>query len=704
MGVDYQMMLAAAVEAARQGLRAGGGAASTSWQRLALALGLVCCGFGASAEDALRQVSVQLLWKHQFEFAGYYAAQEKGFYRDAGLEVTLIEAGTEPDSVEAVLTGKADFGVGSSGLLLYRANGQPVVVLGVIFQHSPFALMTLERSHVANIHQLVGKRVMGDPQSAELLAYLKREGIPENQLKFVPHSFGVEELLNGKVDAMTVYTTNEPFAAQKAGLNYSLFSPRSAGIDFYGDNFFTTEGFLHDNPKVVAAFREATLRGWEYAMAHPEEMADLIIARYGKEKSKDWLMFEYEQMKPLLRTDLVALGYMYPGRWRHIADVYAELGMLQPDFPIKNFLYNPDAPHLPVWAYWVTGGVLGFSLLVGGISLYIMRINRRLSAAMVEREQTEFSLKASEQHYRAIYEAVPLALILFDQENRVIDWNHAAEQIFGWPKLAMLGQSMEMFVPEAELDSILKGVAQAWEGSIVNGTNHNLTREGRTILCRWSNVAYQDGHGETVGVLSLAEDITEKQRLRDEVEEANHSLRLQIEQIQSLQDELRELALHDPLTKLYNRRYFHELLERELAQSEREGKKLSLVMIDIDFFKRINDTFGHLVGDQVLVALAGILATTTRKGDSAFRFGGEEFVLVFPGMDEQAGFVRAESLRKLFAELSFPTEAGEARTTLSAGVATWPTHAQEANKLLGKADKALYAAKEAGRNRTEIAE
>jgi len=686
MGVDYQTMLARI--------------------SLNLAFVLLCFGQQALAVQVLQPVSLQLLWKHQFQFAGYYAAQEKGFYREVGLNVTFREANPDEDSVESVINGKSEFGVGASDLLLYRARGLPVIVLGVIFQHSSLALVSLESSGIRNIHQIAGKRVMIERHSAELLAYLKREGIPlsESNIQFFPHTFGIEELLADKVDAMSVYITDEPYALAKAGLQYSVFSPRSAGIDFYGDNFFTSETYLQEHPKIVAAFREATLRGWEYAMAHPEEMADLIIARFGNRKSKAQLLFEYEQMIPLLRPDFVAIGYMYPGRWQHIADVYAELDMLPKDFPIKDFLYYPDALHIPLWLCWVAGGILSFSLIAGGITIYIVRINHRLSREITQRKQTELSLKASEQHYQSIYETAPLALIIFDKQNCVTNWNHAAEEIFGWPKLDMLGQRLERIVPEEERDYVLKVMAQAWGGGIVTGTNRNQTRDGRIILCRWSNVAQKDGNGDTVGVLSLAEDITETEKMRNEIHAVNNSLRMQITQIQSLQDELREQALRDPLTNLFNRRYFHEILELAMSQNEREGKPLSLVMIDIDYFKQINDTYGHQTGDRVLVALADVLTSTTRRGDSAFRFGGEEFVLVLPGTDSDTGFERAETLRKIFAEISVHIDGGEAKTTLSAGVATWPTHAMDAKILLHKADKALYAAKQEGRNRTLIAE
>ena len=106
--------------------------------------------------SALEQVALQLKWKHQFQFAGYYAAQEKGYYRDAGLEVSVIEAGPETDPVREVLDGRAQFGVSNSALLLARAQGKPVVALAVIFQHSPFILAARRDGGIRSVHDLAG--------------------------------------------------------------------------------------------------------------------------------------------------------------------------------------------------------------------------------------------------------------------------------------------------------------------------------------------------------------------------------------------------------------------------------------------------------------------------------------------------------------------------------------------------------------------
>lgn len=131
----------------------------------------------AAGSDDLTPVKLHLKWQHQFQFAGYYAAIKKGFYKDAGLEVSLIEAKPGENHVQAVLSGEAEFGVGTSELLLDFHKGEQVVVLAAIMQHSPLALATLKSSGITNIHQIAAEPIMMESSSLELLAYLKSEGI-----------------------------------------------------------------------------------------------------------------------------------------------------------------------------------------------------------------------------------------------------------------------------------------------------------------------------------------------------------------------------------------------------------------------------------------------------------------------------------------------------------------------------------------------
>ncbi len=165
----------------------------------------------------------------------------------------------------------------------------------------------------------------------------------------------------------------------------------------------------------------------------------------------------------------------------------------------------------------------------------------------------------------------------------------------------------------------------------------------------------------------------------------------------------RQLAVRDGLTGLYNRRAFNELLDRTIAaEDRRDGGRLGLVLLDIDHFKRLNDTFGHQAGDAALVSLAALLKSR-RRGDQAARYGGEEFVVVLPGADEERSLQAAERLREEIEEHRFVYDGARIRITASLGVAVWPEDGQDAETLLGAVDRSLYAAKEQGRNRVVVA-
>jgi diguanylate cyclase (GGDEF)-like protein len=162
--------------------------------------------------------------------------------------------------------------------------------------------------------------------------------------------------------------------------------------------------------------------------------------------------------------------------------------------------------------------------------------------------------------------------------------------------------------------------------------------------------------------------------------------------------------VRDPLTAIYNRRYIDETLDLELARALRSKNAIAVIMLDIDHFKKFNDTFGHEAGDLVLRGVADVLATSMRRGDVAGRFGGEEFLLIMPGADLDLATSRANMMREAISALEL-SQGGQkvGRVTASFGVAIFPEDGETAHLLVQTADKALYAAKSAGRNRVVAA-
>jgi diguanylate cyclase (GGDEF)-like protein len=163
--------------------------------------------------------------------------------------------------------------------------------------------------------------------------------------------------------------------------------------------------------------------------------------------------------------------------------------------------------------------------------------------------------------------------------------------------------------------------------------------------------------------------------------------------------ELNLQAMRDPLTGLYNRRQLEESLHREVLRARRVGSPVGVMVIDVDHFKRVNDTLGHEVGDSALRGVAEVLASCVREEDIACRAGGEEFVIILPGTGKTALRSRAEAVRKTIEQASIPAGDGMLKLTVSIGLASFPSFGDTGQSVLRVADVALYKAKAAGRNR-----
>lgn len=389
------------------------------------------------------RVRLQLKWRHQFQFAGYYAALHQGFYRDAGLEVDIREATEGINPVDSVLKGQSDFGIYGTELLRYRATGVPVVAVAAIFQHSPAVIVCRQDRGIRQAADLAGKRLYMEPDAADLLAFLKIKGIDTNRFtnpfSASAHDFTVDSLIQGRVDGMYVYVTDELFALRQANLDCVVFSPRDEGIDFYADILFTTEKTVAENPRLVRAFREATLKGWEYAMAHKTEIVQLILSQYTTRHSREHLQFEADQMQPLLETEVVEIGYMSQPRWQAIAGAYRRLGMLSGDVDLDRFIYAPGRQP-KVIRYWketvLAALVAGMALL---LSLRYFKLARSFKRENRQRQATEAALRKEVDEHKRARESVAELANLGMRLSAVPTAKEAAEiimevadRLFGW--------------------------------------------------------------------------------------------------------------------------------------------------------------------------------------------------------------------------------------------------------------------------------
>lgn len=193
-------------------------------------------------------------------------------------------------------------------------------------------------------------------------------------------------------------------------------------------------------------------------------------------------------------------------------------------------------------------------------------------------------------------------------------------------------------------------------------------------------------------------EISERRQAQENLQQSNQELQVQLNRVESLQNELREQAVRDALTGLHNRRYLDESFRQHLIRMRRKSSSLAVMMLDIDHFKSFNDTYGHNAGDQMLVMLGQLLRQHTRQSDVACRYGGEEFVVLLTDTSLNIATKRAEEIRLAFEASGIEFEGKSLRTTISIGLAVYPQHGSDPEELLIQADQAMYAAKSNGRN------
>jgi diguanylate cyclase (GGDEF)-like protein/PAS domain S-box-containing protein len=341
-----------------------------------LVMALICPCFSASAES----IHLQLRWHHQFQFAGYYAAIEKGYYKKAGLNVIIHAGSPEKKPVQEVLQGHAQYGEANSELLLERLRGAPLVALAAIYQHSPSVLIARKDTGISSPDDLIGKKVMllNHTVDADFVAMFNNEGIDINSLHVIPSSYEIRDLADGKVDAFNSYLSNEPYFLKQQGVEFTVLNPRNYGVDFYSDILFTTEDELKHHPERVKAFRQASLEGWYYAMNHPQEIIDLLINKYKVNKSREHLEFEAGAIRSLIVPDVIDLGHMNPWRWRHMTETFIKAGMVKDDKFLQDFSYedNPLADKKKLLQY--INIAVGITVLTGILSLTLLFFYRSL--------------------------------------------------------------------------------------------------------------------------------------------------------------------------------------------------------------------------------------------------------------------------------------------------------------------------------------
>jgi ABC-type nitrate/sulfonate/bicarbonate transport system substrate-binding protein len=297
----------------------------------------------AHADDG---VTLRLKWFNQAQFAGFYVAKEKGDYKAAGLDVNIQPGGPDFPAVQMVTGGNEQFGVtGADQILIARSKGVPVVAVAVIYRRNPFVLFSLQKSGIKTPVDWVGKKVglkIGGNEELIYRAVLAKAKIDNSKLTEIPVKFDLAPLLTGAIDVWPGYLINEVLAAQEQGFPVNIVAPSDYGIDLYADTLFTTETMLKSKPDVVRKFVAATLKGWNAAIAAPEEAAKITL------KNGDKLTYEHELAMvkasvPLLKPDAKAVGFMDAVGWTSAQKLLIDAGFQKQPVDIAMAFVPPPA-------------------------------------------------------------------------------------------------------------------------------------------------------------------------------------------------------------------------------------------------------------------------------------------------------------------------------------------------------------------------
>lgn len=335
---------------------------------------------------------------------------------------------------------------------------------------------------------------------------------------------------------------------------------------------------------------------------------------------------------------------------------------------------------------------------------FILLHNQRLKTEII-------SLNNKLSQLSQAIEQSPSSVLITDLDGRIEYVNPHFTNLTGYSLPEATGMSTSALqsgkTPSSVYDEMWQTIRAGfpWRGELLNRRKDGSLYWESTLIA-----PVKDENRQIVNYLAFKEDITERKTAEDALRQSEAQMRLlnqelqnQLQKITRLEAELREQAIRDPLTGLYNRRYLLETVQREFKLAKRRRKTISILLLDIDHFKSINDTYGHNAGDSVLQATALLLQQFARETDLACRYGGEEFLLLLPDIPPAPAAQRAETLRQTLQETPIPYKDLRLHITVSIGLATYPANGKDYPEILQKADQALYAAKQHGRNRVTLA-
>ncbi|WP_114418822.1 ABC transporter substrate-binding protein [Marinospirillum perlucidum] len=294
--------------------------------------------------SAARPLKVALVWVPNPQFAGFFLAEELGYYAEEGIQVDFLPYQTQKSVRQQLVEGEADLGIDSPDQVLQaRGDGQELVALAAIFRISPIAFAARGELHMESPADLQGKRVGSLPDGTTTLmnALLAENGLPQDVIERVPVTSTLDAFLQEEVDVIPIYIMDETYILDQRGIDYQLLLPQDYGVDTYGDTLITTQSMIESRPQATQAFVQASLKGWRYMIEHPDQ-ALAAIKPYMHEDYQHPGHQEYllHQAAPLIHTGLGPLGWMQANDWQRLYEDLLRQGLIARPFDIHRAFTN----------------------------------------------------------------------------------------------------------------------------------------------------------------------------------------------------------------------------------------------------------------------------------------------------------------------------------------------------------------------------
>ncbi|WP_294948915.1 diguanylate cyclase [Sulfurivirga sp.] len=741
---------------------------------LSLVLLCVFAAGGHAQTEKPFPIIVQFHWKHQFEYAGFYAALQQGYYQQAGLVVTLqsLKSGSL-SPIARLRRGEVTFALSNTRGIAAALQDDRLVLLANYFKRPASIFVVKPDIHMPT--DLNGRRIgmTHDKRQASVLTALLRTFNVQPKYVIKGPNAMLAAFRRGELDAIPAYVSNEPVRLKAEGVPFNVIEPWMFGIEGMDDNLFARRDFVERHPEQVRAFLDATRRGWEYALAHPLELVETILANWNEQhKTRGDLVLESYLVRQLIMPGVYPVGQVDRARLRRVAETLLSTGLVNNLARLDQMVWPPkggsvgsrqtlrycnDPGWMPIDYVDPDGAPRGMAVdVVQWLFTHYLPQYRLEHVAsptwqmalehfrngrcdlLVEAVQTP--QRAGQMLFTRPYLSFPFVIItrrdapyisgLSDLSGRRVARQQGSALIdllrARYPAIHIVPTrdtySAFMAVARGEADATL-ALGPVAQYMLARAGTGNLVISGVTDLEYPIRMAVSLNHPQLVGELNQAIALMPPEALaRIKARylllpespwwqrwlwvgggvSALLLIALAGWRIYHLRRQARSAswqAEHDPLTGALNRKGFADRIETLIELADRTGAGLCLLMFDLDHFKQINDTWGHAVGDEVLKKLVHTVRAHVREGDLLVRWGGEEFVLVCPGIHPDSARRLAEKLRREV-ERAFLADEALPPVTISLGLTCYRLGESPA-QMVRRADELLYAAKQAGRNQVK---